>query len=422
MATALSFCAQQASAKAVFAHFIIGNSANMATADWTDDIQKAKDAHIDGFALNIAPTDTYTDSSLRAAYDAANALGGFSLFLSFDYLSQGVWDPSAVIRTINTYKNEASQYKYNNKPFVSTFEGVQNTGDWANIKSLTGCYFVPSWTSLGSSTVASNPDVDGAFAWDAWPVGANDKDDSNDKEWKSALGAKSYMMAVSPWFYTNIPNWGKNWLWRGDDLWYDRWQQVIEVQPEFVEIITWNDYGETHYIGPIRAGGVPDGSQHYVSGMDHDHWRTLLPFYIDAYKSGNATMPTIDAEKLVFWYRLNPSGAGSNGGTTGNNPAQGQPVVDPAQASQDKIFVSVLVKSPADVTVQIGSNAPTSLKATTAGVNHFSVPFNGQTGSSVSFAVSRNGQQVVSAKGNGITNNCGDNGLVNWNAWVGGSS
>lgn len=41
-----------------------------------------------------------------------------------------------------------------------------------------------------------------------------------------------YMMPVSPWFYTNLPGFGKNWLWRGDALWYDRWTEVIYNQPE----------------------------------------------------------------------------------------------------------------------------------------------------------------------------------------------
>jgi len=37
-------------------------------------------------------------------------------------------------------------------------------------------------------------------------------------------------------FYTNLPQWDKNWLWRGDDLWHDRWQQIIEMQPSLVEV------------------------------------------------------------------------------------------------------------------------------------------------------------------------------------------
>lgn len=51
--------------------------------------------------------------------------------------------------------------------------------------------------------------------------------------WKAAVGSKAYMMPVSPWFYTNLPD--KNYLWRGDDLWHNRWQQVSKVQPDYVE-------------------------------------------------------------------------------------------------------------------------------------------------------------------------------------------
>lgn len=65
-----------------------------------------------------------------------------------------------------------------------------------------------------------------------------------------------YMMPVSPWFYTNLPEWHKNWLWRGDDLWYDRWEEVLFWQPNLVEIISWNDYGESHYGKSQFSSGV----------------------------------------------------------------------------------------------------------------------------------------------------------------------
>lgn len=58
-------------------------------------------------------------------------------------------------------------------------------------------------------------------------------------------------MPVSPWFYANLPGYDKNWLWSSDDLWFDRWQEVWSFQPEWVEILTWNDFGESHYIGPL---------------------------------------------------------------------------------------------------------------------------------------------------------------------------
>jgi hypothetical protein len=41
-----------------------------------------------------------------------------------------------------------------------------------------------------------------------------------DASYRQYLSGKPYMMPVSPWFYTNAPGYDKNWLWRGDDLWY----------------------------------------------------------------------------------------------------------------------------------------------------------------------------------------------------------
>lgn len=57
------------------------------------------------------------------------------------------------------------------------------------------------------------------------------------------------MMGVSPWFYTNLPQYKKNWMWPDELMltWADRWTQVLTLQPQqpdYVEIISWNDFGE----------------------------------------------------------------------------------------------------------------------------------------------------------------------------------
>lgn len=209
----------------------------MSPQEWERDLLEAQKAHIDGFALNIAPQDNYTDRALEIAYDAAEKVGDFSLFLSFDYASGGPWPQDGVIATINKYKTKPAQYHYRGKPLVSTFEGAGSSRDWPAIKNATGCMFIPSWTSLAPSGVQSAYNViDGAFSWDAWPVGAEEKNVSDDEAWIDALSGKPYMMAVSPWFYTNLPQWNKNWLWRGDDLWHYRWLQVFDVQPALVQV------------------------------------------------------------------------------------------------------------------------------------------------------------------------------------------
>ncbi|WEW56046.1 vacuolar aminopeptidase 1 [Emydomyces testavorans] len=421
-------------AKSVFAHFIlwltlseVGNAASMTLEEWKSDIKLAKEAHIDGFALNIAPQDGNTDAILQKAYKAAGEAGDFALFLSFDYASGGPWPSNRVIEKINTYKSHSAQFKYKDRPLASTFEGANNADDWLSIKKSTDCFFMPSWTSLGPEGFKRFiSTVDGAFSWDAWSVGAQAKTVDSDRQWMKAIDGRPYMMPISPWFYTNLPQWNKNWLWRGDDLWHDRWQQIIELQPALVQIITWNDYGESHHIGPVYKTGIPKGAEWYVDDDPHDGWRALLPDYIDRFKSGNLTTEysskraaPVKKDIISYWYRRNPASAGSNGGTTGNNPAMGQPSLDPALVSQDKVFISILASEPSDVSVQIGDSAPSKLSAKVAGVNHFSVPFNNRLGR-VSIIVSRSGSEVVRTTGPEITRKCKD-GKVNWNAFAGSS-
>ena len=217
-------------------HHQVGNAASFTQADWASDMTLASQAGIDGFALNIAG-DQYTQKQLDLAYAAADAAGNFKLFLSFDYAAnQGFpsFTAQKVSDYINTYKTHKSQFTYKGLPLVSTFEGTDNAGDVASIRAATGgIFFVPEWTSKKGSPGAF-ASVDGALSWDVWPVGPSDMDSTNDRDWQRILGSKAYMMGISPWFYTNLP--GKNFLWRGNNLWHDRWQTAIELQPDFIEV------------------------------------------------------------------------------------------------------------------------------------------------------------------------------------------
>ena len=226
----------------------VGNTYSYTQDDWARNIQVALNATIDGFALNVGYLDTinkagFVQAQLDNAYQAADA-AGFHLFLSFDYPSQGAWDQNAVIKTINGYSSRPSQFTWEGKPLVSTFGGPDRADDWGFIKSQTNCFFVPEYSSQGATGAASKPDVDGLLSWNAWPNGANDMNDGDDRAYVTALDGRPYIMPVAPWFYTNLPQWSKNWLWRGDGLWHQRWQQVAEVQPTFVEILPWNDWGQ----------------------------------------------------------------------------------------------------------------------------------------------------------------------------------
>ncbi|TQN70327.1 Glucan endo-1,3-alpha-glucosidase agn1 [Colletotrichum shisoi] len=247
--------------------------------------------------------------AITDAFSNAEALG-FKLFFSFDYAGRGPFSKDEVVSSINKYAPSSAYFRHQKKPLVSTFEGPDQAEDRHDVKAITNCFFVPDWSSLGAGPAirAASGVADGLFSWAGWPWGAQDMETYVDASYMEAPGGKPHMMPVSPWFYTNLPGYCKNWLWRGDHLWYDRWIQVNTLLPEFVRIISWNDYGESHHIGPIRdhalvAFDKDSGKAPFLNSLDHHGWRVLLPFAIDRCKSNKAV---VTYEGVSFWYRPIP--------------------------------------------------------------------------------------------------------------------
>jgi glucan endo-1,3-alpha-glucosidase len=55
-------------------------------------------------------------------------------------------------------------------------------------------------------------------------------------------------MGVAPFFYTNIADYNKNWYWGPDTLWFDRWEQVLQIMPDFVQIMYVFSLFSCHYL------------------------------------------------------------------------------------------------------------------------------------------------------------------------------
>ncbi|KAM0332543.1 hypothetical protein ACHAQA_002827 [Verticillium albo-atrum] len=288
---ALALCFAHVQAKSVFAHFMLSNTEGFKVSDFQHEISLAQEAHIDGFAVNFAMGEKTTDANLPLFFSAAESQG-FKLFLSFDYAGNGAW-PKA------TYAASSAYFRRGSQPLVSTFEGPKSAPDWPAIKKETNCFFIPSFSSLGAKKAVALGVADGLFSWAGWAEGPNRKNTEVDASYLDFMKGMPYMMPVSPWFYTNMPGFGKNWLWRGDHTWFDRWTHIWYLQPEFVQIISWNDYGESHYIGPLderqyTAFGSDRGKSpfNYVRDMPHDGWRDILPYVIDTYKNNITTSGT----------------------------------------------------------------------------------------------------------------------------------
>ncbi|KAK1996777.1 family 71 glycosyl hydrolase [Colletotrichum falcatum] len=417
--------------RAVFAHFMLSNTCDYTVDEFKADIGLAQEAHLDAFVLNFGIHEEAI-ARLPDVFAAAEQTG-FKLLISFDYEGAGPWPKERVIDIISRFGPSPAYFKRGWQPVVSTFEGVGSAADWHEIKAATGCFFIPSFSSVGADKALETGVPDGLFSWAAWPHGNSRRlDEGLDASYRRSLGPRRpYMAAVSPWFYTNLPTWNKNWAWKGDDLWNDRWNDILAARPDYVQILTWNDFGESHYIGPLHEkqfGAFEHGRApfNYVRDMPHDGWRLLLPFLVDLYKYGTAA---VAREGLVAWYRLHPGHAGDAGGTTGNTSSHGQELFHPAEIMEDKIVYSALLAGPARVTVSVGGAAAEGswdddggVPPGGVGVYHGSVPFDGRTGEVV-VTVHRDGGVVVAqVRGRPITAECSHGGMNNWNAWVGAAS
>jgi len=262
--------AAKSPAKFVVAHHIVGNTLPYTEADWVSDINMAAGNGLDGFVLNVG-RDPWQPQRVSDAYSAALTSGSnFKLFISFDMSSlpcSSIGDASTLRSYITTYATHPSQFLFNGLPVFSTFSGqgcswgTENSNEgWTQAIKAAGLpqiHFIPAFfvppSSLPTYTVA-----DGDFNWNgAWPLGDYDVNFNSDDSSIAANGGKSYMASVSPWFFTHYgPNsYNKNWIYRADDwLFSNRWEMLIANRQhvDIVQVLTWNDYGESHYIGPMK--------------------------------------------------------------------------------------------------------------------------------------------------------------------------
>lgn len=247
-------------------------------------------------------------------------------------------------------------------------------------------------------------------SWDAWNKHPVRKTTETDEAYKRALGPnKSYMMPVSPFFYSNVPEYGKNWLWPSDHLWFDRLEQMLTVNPDFVELLTWNDFGEGHYMTTQwRDEAIVEGAKWWARGVPHGALRAVLPYYIKSYKAGQR-LP-VEEDVAVFWYRNTPKSAGHADGTMcGQENLHG----DATNCVSDAVFVMVLSTQAQTMHVNIGGQGQTfELKA---GSNMVEMPFNGRTGD-VEISLVGSGK---SAKGPTPITNSTPDGRLNFNYFVG---
>ncbi|KZV81222.1 hypothetical protein EXIGLDRAFT_389280 [Exidia glandulosa HHB12029] len=392
--------------KLVFCHFMIGIVSNrQSAADYDDDMKRAKAIGIDAFALNIG-VDPYTDAQLALAYESA-ANNDMKVFISFDFnWYKDTSDASRVGQMAAKYGALPAQLKVDGKVFISSFAG--DALDVATVRASAGVdlYVAPNFhPGMGDFS-----QLDGALNWMGWPSDGNNKApkdgkevtvEAGDKEYLSTLNGKGYIAPVSPWFSTHFGSevpYSKNWVFPGDLLWYNRWNEILDLKPNFIEIVTWNDYGESHYIGPLNSPHTDDGGSKWVNDMPHGGWLDMAIPYIKAYKAGsNDVSQFITEDQVIYWYRRTPKDVNCDAtdttmGTADNstgNYFEGRP--DGFEIMNDSVFVVPLLTSAGQVSVNSGGTLYTF--DAPAGASSFEVPMG--LGAQA-FALSRGGSEVFS--------------------------
>jgi len=361
-------------AKYVFAHFMAPNAYSYEVSDWQTDISQAQAIGIDGFVLNIQTVNLQIiEGKINDAFSVAEPLG-FKLMPSFDFAY--AWDVSDMESIVSAHASSTSAVWYNGGLLVSSYGGEAN-GDsfWAGFKSDLLAQGIkvtlaPAFTSyrdpsLTGELLSNFPSIDGFFNWWSWPddVDANLTTDT-DLAYQAAAESRGgpYIMSVSPWQFKELGG-EQDWVELSDTLWYYRWLQAIQdVNPDIVEIVTWNDYPESHYIGDINPNvNMGDIAPQYVNGFDHSAWRTVAQYFISWYKNGVA--PAITDDTVVFWYRSHPKAITCSSGD----------VPRMSTFPVDAVFALALISDSATVSLDIGSehyqwDAP-------AGASMGSVPF-----------------------------------------------
>jgi len=167
-----------------------------------------------------------------------------------------------------------------------------------------------------------------------------------------------------------------------DHLYCKRWETIINNRNEIdiVQIITWNDFGESHYIGPIE--GDQPNSQDWVDGFDHTAWLDMTTYYANAFKTGS--FPKIDQDKLYLWARPHPRDA----------TASSDPVGKPQnyQLMEDVVYAVVMTTSPSNVTLSTGTSSSKTFDVP-AGVSKLTIPIS--AGGTMYGKVERGGNTVL---------------------------
>ncbi|HEY3324599.1 MAG TPA: endo-1,3-alpha-glucanase family glycosylhydrolase [Planctomycetota bacterium] len=391
--------------KMVFAHYMVciptyGGASKL--EDYQREIKDAQQRGIDGFAMNCGnwkKREQHYFQRSTMIYEAAKALNSnFKLFFSAD----GVAPEEAADMVLEFY-DHPNQLRYKGKPVLSTFGGKTEWGKKiielvrAAGKDLV---FVPYYypkrvTELPQQehvdqVFNDNPEMDGFFFFGAAGT-APQIAASNSLLAKKWLGAgKIYMASITP-HYRGFGGNFRVYENRGFEGMAQEWEGAIKDGATWVEIVTWNDWGESSYVAPF---GPPEQTKfwdgHWGPLLSHVAYLDASRYYIDWYKTG--TQPKIAQDSLYYFYRVHPKTVEGIVKPDEKTKKMGRP--GGADKLVDNVFVTLFLSAPAQLTIRSGETEKTF--EVKAGVEHVSMPF---AAGKHRFVLTRDGKAIIDKTG-----------------------
>ena len=442
------WCAPALAQRMVFAHYMVTNQDYQGSSDPTQEakiaayereIQQAQAAGIDGFALNVGGwlnQNYYIVYSAQMFEAAVRLNSGFKLMFSADMCcGNAMADVEDMVRRFaNDPRYSQAYFRYNGKAVLTTFSGdSMGTGFWQQVRSdlasgsnpsnttepqalaevagapnnapvnifLVPAFFwggeIPTTAAVQQGWSQWSSTIDGSFYWGIAGVpgsGGSLDQVSSSEAYASVVhgGGRLYMAPICLQF------WGANanryYEYSGAAGMRKMWLDAINVShPDWVEIITWNDFIEGSYVSPIddpnkypfanflNTTGVPTSTLGYFHS--HQGATALLPYFIQWYKTG--VQPSLNNDSIYWFYRTQ---------SMSSNP--GVPAVSAATnygPVADVIYVTANLAAPA--TLKVTSGSQVSSFNLPAGSSDVQAPF--MVGSTPVFEVDRNGAASIPA-------------------------
>ncbi len=386
----------------VFAHYMVCFATYGETVEgYKRDIQEAQAAGLDGFALNVGAwsgPDTYYKRRVQMIYDAAEQLrSGFKLFFSIE-----ITNTNDIVDMITQYGNRVNSFRQDGRVVISTYgqNGVDwKTGVFAPLRTAgIECFFVPHFWPDPVQELPSYQDavnilntysnlVDGLFLFGAAGLPAQLAQSNSNYTRAVHAAGKISMASVAPHYWGSVQNnIGRRYFeFNGGEGITTQWNSIVANQPDWVEIVTWNDWAESTYFSPVDDPGRFFVGAQTPRHYSHAGYLALSKRYISWYKTG--TEPAIDRDALFYSYRAHPKDAIASG-------TNEVPVTWFLGDIQNVTYTTVFLIEPAQLEIRSGETASTN--SVPKGISHVRTPF---FPGPQKFTLRRNSSAVLSVHG-----------------------